>query len=466
VSGTFYGMNEPASNSQNSQRPGVSSGSASPTDAEAVVGEVELFLKNMLLQMSPDLVEARRDGPGRPRVLPSLALWAGLLVCVLKGFSSKLDLWRLLSKHQLWFYPRFPVTDQAVYDRLEREGTSPMEQLFCQISSILKDRLSPFALKELAPFAAEVLALDETTLDPVARKLPSLRSLPKGDKRLLPGKLAGLFDLRHQQWVRIQHISNPDQNEKIAARAMVEALPKSSLILADLGYFGFAWLDHLTDRGYYWISRLRAKTSYQILHVYYRSTTVFDGLVHLGVHRADRAAHAVRLVQFQVNGTTYSYLTNLTKPQQLPIQEIARLYARRWDIELAINLVKTHLKLHLLWSPKTSLVLQQIYAVLIISQILQALRMEIAGRAKVDPFDVSMELMIRWMPQYAYEGQDPVAGFVLEGRDMGFIRPSRRTVIKAPVIPMDQIRPAPGELVLVRTPRYAQKTGRHSPRAV
>jgi hypothetical protein len=410
--------------------------------------------------MGPDLAEARRDGPGRPRALPSLALWAGLLVCVLKGFSSHLDLWRLLSHHQLWFYPRFPVTDQAVYDSLEREGTLSLERLFGHFSAILKERLAPYALSDLAPFASEVLALDETTLDAVARRLPALRALPKGDKKLLPGKLAGLFDLRRQQWVRLEHVANPDQNEKVLARAMVEGLPKGSLILADLGYFGFAWLDHLTESGYYWISRMRANTSYELLHVYYQSDTTFDGLVYLGAHRADRAAYAVRLVSFQVAGTSYSYITNQIDPKVLPLGEIAALYARRWDIEMAFNLIKTHLGLHLLMSSKSALILQQIYAVLIISQILQSLRMEVAGRAGVDPFDVSMELMIRWMPHYAYEGQDPVAGFVAEGRAMRFIRPSRRTLIKAPTIHAEEVQPAPEGLVVQREPRYAHKIGR------
>lgn len=450
-------MKQPTSNRPRPDRSSASSRLANP---DRVVGRVEAFLKDALLQMAPDLVEARREGPGRPRVLPALALWAGLLVCVLKGFSSKLDLWRLLSRRQLWFYPRFPVTDQAVYDRLDGAGIAPMEELFRQISLILKGRLAPFALRGLAPFAAEVVALDESTLDPVARKLPSLRALPKGDRRLLPGKLAGLFDLRRQQWVKIVHIPNPDQNERVAARTMVEELPETSLILADLGYFAFAWLDHLTDRGYYWISRLRPRTSYQLLHVHHQSAELFDGLVFLGAYRGYRAAHAARLVRFQARGTSYSYLTNVLDPNLLPAQEIARLYARRWDIELAINLVKTHLGLHLLWSAKEVTILQQLFAVLIISQVLQALRMEIAGRAEVDPFDVSMELLVRWMPQYAYEGEDPVAGFVREGREMGFIRPSRRTVIRAPSIPPGPIVPPPSGLPLTRLPRYAGKIGR------
>ena len=39
----------------------------------------------------------------------------------------------------------------------------------------------------LAPFAHAVLALDETTLDPLARKLPSLRHFKKGTVEVLPG---------------------------------------------------------------------------------------------------------------------------------------------------------------------------------------------------------------------------------------------------------------------------------------
>ncbi len=58
--------------------------------------------------------------------------------------------------------------------------------------------------------------------------------------------------------------------------------------------------------------------------------------------------------------------------------EIARLYARRWDIELAFLTLKEHLGLHLLWTSKLVSILQQVWACLIIAQVLQALRLEIA----------------------------------------------------------------------------------------
>ena len=44
---------------------------------------------------------------------------------------------------------------------------------------------------------------------------------------------------------------DPHQNEKVLARELVEELPAGTLVVADLGYFGFAWFDWLTDRGYH-----------------------------------------------------------------------------------------------------------------------------------------------------------------------------------------------------------------------
>src|SRR3954463_15829474 len=112
---------------------------AAPPDS--LVGDIERFLEEALAGLAP---EAARSGPGRPRVLPSLCLWAGLLVCVLRGFGSYPALWRLLSQRQLWFYPRFPVSDQTVYNRLAQAGTAPLEQLFAHITAVLAARLAPY----------------------------------------------------------------------------------------------------------------------------------------------------------------------------------------------------------------------------------------------------------------------------------------------------------------------------------
>ncbi len=423
-------------------------------DDTDTVGSIEKFLQECLEDMEPDYTV---KGVGRPRILPAMALWAGLLVCVLRGFGSQLAVWRLLSERQLWFFPRFEVTDQAVYKRLHTAGTKPLERLFDQISNVLAERLQGVVPEKLAPFAREVVCIDESTLDTVSRTLPTLRKVPEGDSRLLPGKLAGAFDVRRQQWRTVRFQPNSRQNEKVLARDLVSELPAGTLVLADLGYFGFAWFDWLTERGYHWLSRLRAKTSYKVIHVFYKRGDVFDGIVWLGAHRADRTKHAVRLVTFNQGRTQRRYITNVLEPRTFPIASMAEVYARRWDIEMALALVKQHLKLRLLWSAKRVVILQQIWATLIISQVLQSMRLEIAHKAGVDPFEVSMGLLVQYAPQYAYEGRDPVKIFVERGRQLGFIRPSRRTRICAPSIPAEAILSAPPGLVLTRTPRHANR---------
>ena len=421
-------------------------------DYAETVGNIEGFLQQCLEDMGPD---RRSKGLGRPRILPAMALWGALLVCVLRGFGSQMAVWRLVSERGLWFFPRFPVTDQAVYRRLHTAGIEPLERLLEQVTSVLAQRLQDVASEKLAPFAKEVVCIDESTLDAMARRLPSLREVPKGDSRMLPGKLAGVFDVRRQLWRTVKFHADPHQNEKVLARDLVAGLPAGTLVLADLGYFGFAWFDWLTERGCYWLSRMRAKTSYKVIHTFYHRGDVFDGLVWLGAHRADRAKHAVRLVTFRQGNTLRRYITNVRDPSTFPMASMAETYARRWDIEMALKLAKQHLRLRLLWSAKRVVIHQQIWATLIISQILQSLRLEIARKAGVDPFEVSISLLVEYAPQYAYEGRDPVEIFVKRGRELGFIRPSRRTRIHAPTIPDEAILPAPPDLTLTRIPRYA-----------
>lgn len=414
--------------------------------------KIEAFLCEMLKRLEP--IHTDPVGRGRPRILPAMCLWAGVIVCVLRGWGSQLAIWRLLKERGLWHYPRFPISDQAVYKRLEKGGVEPLKQLFKLVSQELEVHLAPY-VQPLATFASEVVAIDASSLDQVLRHLPALREVPKGDDQLMPGKLAGVYDIRSQQWRYVEHIQNPHGNEKAVGRSLLEHIQCGALILMDMGFFSFEWFDLLTSEGYFWLSRLRRKTTYQVLHTFYKQGDTFDGLVWLGAFRADRARYAVRLVTFRVGEIHYQYITNVTHPTQLSLHEIAVLYARRWDIELAFKLIKRELGLHLLWSSKPAVILQQVWAVLLISQILHAIQLEIAGRAGVDPFDVSLPLLVEYLP--AWNDVDFIQLVAAQGRDSSFIRPSRRIRIQTPPVVFEDYIPPPPDLVVVRSPRYAHR---------
>jgi Transposase DDE domain len=440
---------------------------ASPATTPAVmdraVAGIEPFLEELLADLEPT---PGAPPVGRPRILPSVCLWAGVLVCLLRGASTQSAVWRLLTHTQLWAYPRFALSDQAIYRRLDRESRSApdapsaLERLFVQVGSLLRERLAPYVDQTLAPFAREVFAVDETTLDQIRRLLPALREVAAGADALFPGKLTAVFDLRRQLWHQVTHVPYVHQNEKASLPRLLEQFTAGVLLVFDLGYFSFAWFDALTDRQIWWVCRLRQKTSYTLVHVFYEQGDTLDALIWLGAYRADRAKHLVRLVTFRVGPVHYRYITNQLEPRLFSLRAIARVYQRRWDIELAFKLIKQYLHLHFLWSSKTHVLLAQIWGVLIISQVLQALRLQIAAEAGVDVFEVSLPLLVAYVPQYLAEGRDPVTAFVQDGRRLGFIRPSSRTENRAPHIPATALAPPPPDLVRVREPRYAErKTG-------
>jgi len=416
-----------------------------------------VLVEQTLVELAAGVVVQPTGQRGRPLILPAAVLWASLAIGVLRGVMSQADVWRLAMDRQLWRGPIVPVSDEAVYKRLATADSNAMATLFRQISALLTERIAPWCDDTLVPWASDVVALDATTLDPVARSIPALRPVARGDHALLPGKIAGLFDLRRQQWRAITLIDDAHQNEKVSARRLVGDLPPGSMIVADLGYFGFEWFDDLTDHGYLWVSRLRAKTTYRVQHVLYDDGVTVDSLVWLGAYRADRAKHLVRLIRVRTGATERAYLTNVTSPLFLQPHDLVALYARRWDIEMAVSLVKRQLGLHLLWSAKPSVIYHQIWAVLIIAQIVQALRVEIAGRANIALFDVSIELLIRHFPRYAAQSDDPISAYIADGPHLHYFRPSRRITITAAPYAMHHVIFPPPDLTTTQIPRYAHR---------
>lgn len=418
--------------------------------------QIEATLQELLPRLLPPDTPA--SGPGRPEVLSSSLLWTGLLVGMLRGGRTQTDLWRLLGQTGLWTHPRVPIGAEGVRKRLVQAGSGVMEQLFADVSRELAAH-TPGSTK-LAPQFAGIYAIDDTTLDQVARTLPTLRPVKAGDEQLLPGKLSSVIDVRTQQFVRIDPTELPHRNPKVALPDLVADLPAGSLLLFDLGYFAFERFDELSHRGLGYVSRLREKTSFTVLASITDESQVRDRLVWLGKHRANHAGYAVRLIEVELRGVWYQYVTNVRDPARLSVAEVVHLYARRWDIELAFKTLKVDLGVGLLWSAKWELILTQVWAALILYQIAQSIRMQVAARAAVDPFDVSLRLLLRELPNLMRRAEpDPIGILVGLPRGKGcFIRPSRRS--QPPVPAIHTVTRLPPETVITRPARYAgRKSG-------
>src|SRR5712691_1751942 len=113
--------------------------------------------------------QARRSA--RPGQLESSVPSYPALFCA--GMERAIEVWRLIGSERLGGFAPVKVCDQAIYNRIERAGTS-LQWVFEQVSAWLRTRQQGWEDCRLAPWASSVYAVDASTLDRLGRFLPWL----------------------------------------------------------------------------------------------------------------------------------------------------------------------------------------------------------------------------------------------------------------------------------------------------
>jgi hypothetical protein len=189
---------------------------------------METMIEQAIQQTQETAVVTKR---GRPARLSTQLLASGILWCVLHGWMSQLDLWRRISLFGVGKLPSVAVSDQAVYKRIDQQGTEVMLWLCAQISSWLWSWLVRYEDRSLAPFAKEIYALEERIMDAIKRWLKQVREVPAGDLGLLAGRLAGLFDIRRQQWRRLDWLPDAAASCQAYVEQVLQSVAAGSLLL-------------------------------------------------------------------------------------------------------------------------------------------------------------------------------------------------------------------------------------------
>lgn len=417
------------------------------------ISEIEEFFKTLLRKIKIKELDPQKV-IGRPRMVSAMLFWSSVYISIIHGMNWMRSVWQYVTVGGIWKRNKVDVQDEAIYKRMKGNAWQVAKELFYKISDLIGE-LKDIKQKELAPFASNIYAIDDTVLDKLAKKSEWLR-VKKVD--VLGGRISTLFDVRTGKFKEVDITPDEHRNEKIGAWRLLDSIEPGSLLIFDLGYFGFRWFDELTDRHIYYVSRLRNKTSFKELHVFFNSPHLRDKIIWLGKYRSDKAKYAVRLIEVYYKNSWRRYITNIMDPKQLSPKNIVQLYARRWDIELAFKLVKRVLNLSIIWSSNFNAIRLQIYATLTVAQVVRGLRYELASRAKVSVDDVSESLLIQWIPLLYEQGHKDPLDSILKARDHGgIIRPSRRKKYEAPEEPLSEIRKLPKSLILERKPRYAER---------
>jgi putative transposase len=318
------------------------------------------------------------------------------LGAVAEGRRGFAPVWRLLGA-----VAGIEVVRSAVTQRFGKGSAALLERLAHRAIERLPAPEHPELLGKLREFD-QVLANDGSVLQlsPLLKKLfPATRTnIVKA-----AGKLHTTADLVHR---RIVHVELTGERHSELAVARSRPIVKNALYINDLGYNSYDYFRDLCDGGAELLARLKEganPTVVEILHgVRAPRASVGKKLNELELtathHSFDLVAEfptstgtvllRVVGVRNRETGKYHRYLTSLP-PGLLTPEELANLYALRWQIELLFKLLKSSCHLDHLDTGDVDALRTHIYASILAAVILSALMAAAAKSAGISPRFIS-----------------------------------------------------------------------------
>jgi len=213
------------------------------------------------------------------------------------------------------------------------------------------------------------------------------------------------------------------EGEITLAHQALPSLKKGMLCLADRNFFGFdLWKKALaTGADLLW----RVKKNLRLPC----EKRLPDGSYLSTIYRSDKDRRRdtngirVRVMEYTLEGIVdaepmYRLVTSILDPAEAPAQELAALYHERWEIETALDELKTHLRGSqiVLRSKTPDLVRQEFYGLMMTHFAVRGLMHEAALKAGEDPDRLSflhaVRVVRRKLPQFVAippSGQESVS---------------------------------------------------------
>ena len=195
------------------------------------------------------------------------------------------------------------------------------------------------------------------------------------------------------------------------AQEVIASLQKGMLCLADRNFFGFALWNRARATGADLLWRVKKNLRLRV------EQRLPDGSYWSRIYAGERDWRQqangvrVRVIDYHLQGLAeaepiYRLVTTVLDPSAAPAQELAALYHERWEIETALDELKTHLRgaQIVLRSKTPDLVRQEFYGLLLAHFAVRGLMHEAALKADEDPDRLSflhaVRVIRRKLPTY------------------------------------------------------------------
>jgi hypothetical protein len=351
------------------------------------------------------VLEATGRSSRRQRDLPAHVVVYYVIALALYMQSSYREVLRGLLEGIQWLLnptARIKVTGKSgISQARTRLGVEPVKQLHDQIVCPIATEATKGAWYR----GWRVVSLDGSTLEvadedandaafgrPVAQRgksaFPQIRfvSLVENGTHVLFGTQMGGYGT----------------SEMTLAKGVLPWLGQGMLCLADRYFFGFEFWQQARATGSALVWRIRKNLRVAC------EQRLPDGsyLSRIYPSQEDRRRNTngvvVRVIDYQLEGVAgaepmYRLVTTILDPEQAPALELAALYHERWEIETALDELKTHLRgaRIVLRSKRPDLVRQEFYGLLMAHFAIRGLMHEAALKADEDPDRLSFVHAVR-----------------------------------------------------------------------
>ena len=266
--------------------------------------------------------------------------------------------------------------------------------------------------------AMRIFAVDGTVLESAGYPDdPDSYFAPKdGKKPYNLHHINAMYDLENHIFMDALIQGVHEENEQVALVRMVDRSHiRNALVIADRGYESYNCLAHIQEKGWFFLFRIR-NTMGIASGLSLPQQVSFDVPFSLNLTRCQSAYTRsldrnqckilkdkrfdflpvslktcpddvfynlpFRIVRFPISDSVSETIITNLDPVRFPLLEIKRLYALRWGVETAFREIKYTIGLRSLHAKKVELVLQEIFAKLIMFNFCQAITLSVILQQK------------------------------------------------------------------------------------
>lgn len=268
------------------------------------------------------------------------------------------------------------------------------EALFGRLLNRVQAKSSGHGFK----FNNPLYSLDATTID------LCLSLFDWAQFRQTKGAIKLHVGLNHRGYLpEFMSISNGKTHDVTAGREL--NFPAGSIVAMDKGYNDYAWYKQLSDKGIFFVTRLKSNAKYRVLErkevTGKKGITSDQKIQWTGAQAARKCPIPLRRIEYRDPdaGKHYTFLTNNFK---LSSATIAAIYKARWQIELFFKWIKQNLKIKSFLGHSKNAVMTQIWIAMCAYLLLAWLKF-------THGITRSMQQILRLLQNNLFEKRDLIA---------------------------------------------------------